>query len=257
MVLIRFRTGGGVDPVLEAIGQCELPVAAVASVEFRAGQRKRRWFRTKSRWRLRARLSDRADPYASVGAMLHEASDPFLLIGDADSELVAEYHAEQLEAAAASAREAGAATPTGLATRLVPPVPLHIRTVEGTAGFDGTCVFLTWSGPEATSRKRKRQRREVPLADIARAEWVPVHGGNYGYLRVVERRAESGGWHGLGRYLGAAPQHPADSEATSPDKDFNTLRCRGRREQARTLLMAATITAHVWARDTEARPRRP
>ncbi|WP_052745537.1 DUF4429 domain-containing protein [Allosalinactinospora lopnorensis] len=249
-VLIRYHTGRRIDPVLDALGQCAVPVAAIDSVEFRTGRRTRRWGRTKNHWRLRTRLDQRADPFAAVGAMLREASDPLLLTGSDETELVAEYHAEQLEVAATTARETGSVAPPGLATRLVPSLPLHIQTVEGTAGFDGTGVRLTWSGPETSSRKRKRQRREIPLAQIAGAEWVPGRHGDYGYLRVVERPPDST-LRTVGHSFGITKPAATDNEATAPDKDFNCLRCRGSAENARILLMAAAITAHVWALDAK------
>ncbi|RNL82465.1 DUF4429 domain-containing protein [Halostreptopolyspora alba] len=248
-VLVRYHTGRRVNPVLDALGQCVLPLAAIASVEFRTEPPRRRWRRGR-RWRLRARLDHNTDPYAAVGSMLTEASDPFLLTGEADTELVAEYHAEQLSAAASATREAGASVPAGLATHLVPPLPMHIKTVEGTASFDGTSARLIWSGYEASFRKRKRQRREFPMPRIAGAEWVsPPGAGYYGYLRVVERAdPEATGLNAVRRYLGGG-EGEANSAATAPEADLACLRYRGSRERARTLLMAATITAHTWARD--------
>lgn len=248
-VLIRYHTGRRADPVLDALGQCVLPLAAIASVEFRT-ELPQRWWRRAKRWRLRARLDHRADPYAAVGSMLTEASDPFLLTGDAETELIAEYYAEQLGAAASAARETGGSAPADLATHLVPPLPLHIQTVEGTASFDGSSAVLTWSGYEARYRKRKRQRREFPLAQIEGAEWVtPAGAGSFGYLRVVERAdPDATGLTAVRRYLGGGEQ-PADSAATAPENDFACLRYRGAQERAQTLLLAATITAHAWARD--------
>ncbi|MBB4935015.1 hypothetical protein F4561_005909 [Lipingzhangella halophila] len=247
-VLIRYHTGRRTDSVLDALGQCVLPLAAIASVEFRT-ERRGGWGRSRH-WRLRARLDHKADPYAAVGSMLTEASDPFLLTGDADTELVAEYYAEQLGAAASATRETGVSAPAGLATHLVPPLPLHIQTVEGTASFDGTSAVLTWSGYEARSRKRKQQRREFPVARIARAEWVPpTYSGYFGYLRVVERAdPDATGLTAVRRYLGGGEQ-PADSAATAPEHDLACLRFRGSRDQAEALLLAATITAHTWVRD--------
>ncbi|MEY9212804.1 DUF4429 domain-containing protein [Thermobifida halotolerans] len=232
-VSIHYRTGWRADPLLVALGRCRLPVAAVSLVEFTP-----RGVRGKD-WRLRLRLHERADPFTAVGAGLAEKSQPFLLTGRPATELLAEYYADQFAAAAEAARDDGdPAPPEQLATGLVPPLPLHVQTSEGTAFFDGEAVRLVWSG-EAGSRKRREQRREFPLSEIRRAEWVPTDGWNEGYLRIVTHEA------------GTSPA------AAKPGKDLSCLLTNSsRREEARTLLLAATVTAHLWARDTSG-PARP
>ncbi|GAA3738693.1 hypothetical protein HDA32_005272 [Spinactinospora alkalitolerans] len=119
------------------------------------------------------------------GATLSETGQPFLLTGEAGTELIAEYYADQLAFSVNAAREDGpSGRPEDFATGLVPDPPLHIRTSEGTAAFDGGAVHLMWS-EDASSRKRKEQRREFGLAGIRQVDWVPSSEWSNGYLRVV------------------------------------------------------------------------
>ncbi|GAB2492619.1 DUF4429 domain-containing protein [Nocardiopsis aegyptia] len=220
-VAIRYETKGWFrSHLLKNLGHLELPVGLVDSVDFRPnGGRKGKG------WLLRLRLRERTDPYAAVGMMPDDTSQPFRLAGPTRTELVAEYLADQIRFAA----EQHTADPDpAAATALVPAPPLHIRTAEGTATLDGSTLRLVWSGAHAGSRKKKAQRREYDLADLASVEWVPSDGWEWGFLRVVTRR---GG-------------HPD----AKPDKDLRCLLADSGAEGHQALLMAATATAHVWAR---------
>lgn len=229
-VSIRYHTGWFKDHLLKALGRCEVPVSAIASVDFRAKAAR------KKGWTMRLHLRERADPYAAVGAMLSEGSQPFRLTGPAKTELLAEYCADQIAFAAQQAAESGVGMRPDEATRFVPRLPAHIQTSEGTAAFDGSTVRLVWSGSEASSRKRKAQRREFPFTEVTGVEWVPSDGWEYGYLRVVTSDA--------------APRTEA-----KPKNDLSCLLCDEGEEGAGALLMAATVTAHLWARDGGGPPR--
>ncbi|GAA4916677.1 DUF4429 domain-containing protein [Streptomonospora salina] len=242
-VSIRFHTGTFKNAMLKELGRCTVPVAAVSSVDFHLSDSKRK------RWALRLRMHDRTDPYTAVGAMLTEKSQPFYLVGRADSELIAENLADQIRFAAGRAAEEraqsaqpaqagpGQAEPAGsaapgphLARRLVPPLPLHIQTSEGTAAFDGSAVRLIWSGGMTSSHKKKTQRRVFALADITDVEWVPATDSGNGHLRINTTEED-------------AP------EVTKPKHDLSCLLCGEGEENARALMMAATVTAHLWTRD--------
>ncbi|MDA0565714.1 DUF4429 domain-containing protein [Streptomonospora sp. S1-112] len=220
-VAIRYRAGRFANPVLQALGRCEVPVAAVAAVDFDLFSGRKR------RWALHLRLRERTDPYAAAGAMLAEKAQPFRLVGPASTELVAEYLADQIRFAAGQAAET-AALPPDLATRLVPPLPFHIQTAEGAATLDRSAVRLLWTGWAAASRKRKAHRREIALAHITGAEWVPSDGWDYGHLRLLTTKA-------------------ARTRVTRPKHDLACLLSNAGKEDAHALLMAAAITAHVWA----------
>lgn len=71
---------------------------------------------------------------------------------------------------------------------------------------------------------------EYALADIQRIEWFPQGSMDEGYLRIVT-------W-----------QEDADAKPVKPSKDFACLLTEDSAKQdAWTLVMAATVTAHLWA----------
>ncbi|WP_017537786.1 MULTISPECIES: DUF4429 domain-containing protein [Nocardiopsis] len=217
-VVIEYATGWLAPALHKALVRSEVPMEAIADVEFRP----RKGGGKKKGWELRLRLHERTDPYSFVGASLSR-DEPFLLTGDAKQELVAEYHADQIRFAAG---RAGTPAPD-TATRLVAPLPLHIQVHEGTAAFDGSSLSLQWAG-NASGPKRAQQRMEYPLERIEKVEWVPSDGWEYGLLRVVER---SGG----------------KRKAVKPAKDLACLLFDEGAEQGRALLMAATVTAYLWS----------
>ncbi|WP_345572838.1 DUF4429 domain-containing protein [Nonomuraea rosea] len=221
-VVIQYDTRWRTHALLKVLTRCEVPLAAVAAVEFASAGKKG--------WQLRLRLREHADPYAAVGSLLAEKGQPFLLTGGPDTELVAEYHADQLRLAADAGRLGDGRRPPGeYALGLVPPVPLHIRTSEGSARFDGQTLRLEWSG-DASSRKSKKRRMEYALSDIRRIEWFPQKSMDEGYLRIV------------------TGEEDAETKPAKPGKDFACLLTEDSAKQdAWTLVMAATVTAHLWA----------
>ncbi|MFC5831566.1 DUF4429 domain-containing protein [Nonomuraea insulae] len=221
-VVIQYVSRWRTHALLKILARCEVPLAAVAAVDFSAAGKKG--------WQLQLRLRERADPYAAVGSLLPEKGQPFLLTGGPDTELVAEYHADQLRLAADAVRLVTGPRPAEeYALGLVPPVPLHIRTSEGTAMFDGETIRLEWSD-DAGSRKNKKRRMEYALKDVRRVEWFPQKSMDEGYLRIVT-------W-----------EEDGDVKSAKPSKDFACLLTEDSAKQdAWTLVMAATVTAHLWA----------
>lgn len=217
---IVYRKSWTGSPLLKELGRLTVPVGAIAAVEFTPGGGRRKG------WLLRLSLRERMDPYAAVGAMLEERLQPFRLTGPAKTELVAEYLADQIRFAA---EQAGDDPDPEAATRLVPATPLHIKTREGTATLDGSTLRLVWSGDYAGAAKRREGRREYDLSEISAVDWGPPDGWGWGFLRVVT----AGGPRGDAR-----PKH-----------DLNVLRSsEDNGEIYKVFLMAATVTAHVWAR---------
>ncbi|PSK92973.1 putative oligomerization/nucleic acid binding protein [Murinocardiopsis flavida] len=220
-IAIRYTTRRFGDHLFKALVHCDMPVNAVAAVDFQPGAGR------KKGWIMHLRLRERTDPYSVQGAALAKDLQPFLITGPAKTELLAEYYAEQI---AFSVDNAAADPPPDTATRLVPQVPLHIQTSEGTAAFDGSVLRFVWSGSEAASRKRKQQRREFPLDAMTSVEWIPSDGWEYGHLRANVRDA-------------------ADNVSAKPKNDFSCLLFDEGKETSASLLMAATVTAHLWARE--------
>ncbi|MFB8764160.1 DUF4429 domain-containing protein [Nocardiopsis alba] len=225
IVRVRFETKGWFkSPLFKLLGTLELPVGAIREVDFRPGAGR------KKGWVLQLRLHDRMDPYAAVGAMLDEKYQPFRLTGPAKTELVAEYLVDQLRFAA---EQAGPPDPATVLS-LVPSTPLHVLTSEGTARFEADRLSLVWSGTYASGYKKKKQRREFELSEIAHMEWAPVDEWGWGFVRVVTR----------GRAADAKPKN-----------DLNVLRAGEEgNEIQQAFLLAATVTAHRWARDVRPRP---
>ncbi|GAA1118125.1 DUF4429 domain-containing protein [Nocardiopsis composta] len=224
-VVIDYATGWLASSLNKALARTEVPLQAVAGVDFRT----RGSGAKKKGWEMRLRIRDQADPFAAVGAAM-SGEDPFLLSGDAKTELVAEYHADQLRLLAEQAAAQGA-PPAGTPARLVAPLPLHIQVHEGTAAFDGSSLVLSWTS-EAAKEKRSAQRREFPLEQIAKVEWNPSDGWDYGVLRVLPEG-------------GRPPKKPVPAK-----RDLTCLLFDEGGEQAQALLMAATVTAHLWAAGT-------
>lgn len=220
-VSIRYETKGWFrSPLLKLLGTLEVPVAAVREVDFRPGAGR------KNGWVMNLRLHERMDPYEAVGAMLDEKAQPFRLTGSAKTELVAEYLADQLRFAASQAEEPHPATPT----RLVPALPLHIMTCEGTARLEGDRLTLVWAGIYASGYKKKKQRREYDLAEIRAAEWAPLDETGWGFVRIVTEQS-------------------ALEASAKPRNDLNLLRAGEEgNEIHQVFLLAATVTAHRWAR---------
>ncbi|WP_344074905.1 DUF4429 domain-containing protein, partial [Nocardiopsis metallicus] len=226
-ISIRYETKGWFkSPLLKLLGSVELPVSAVQSVDFLPGAGR------KNGWVMNLRMRDRMDPYAAVGAMLDEKSEPFRLTGPAKTELVAEYLADQITFAASQAGPPDPATPT----RLVPALPLHIRTCEGTARLEAGRLTLVWGGSYASSFKKKKQRREYDLAEITGVEWMPLDDWGWGFVRFITREN-------------------AEGTSAKPKNDLNLLRAGEEgNEIHQVLLLAAAVTAHRWALGGATRP---
>ncbi|MBB4930022.1 hypothetical protein F4561_000842 [Lipingzhangella halophila] len=228
-VRLRYRTHRRTPALLRALGECRVPIAAVRSVEFQPGFQK-------AGWRLRLRLIEDANPYSAVNPSPEDDSDPLLLKGDSDSELLAEYFADQLERAVASEVELGSAPDAAQVARgLVPSLPLRALTAEGDGFFDGQTVRFRWNGWLASTSKGNERTREFAVADIAKVEWERQQAMEVGFLRVV-------------------PHGAVTTAMADPEQDFTCLCTHGSKGQAQTLVMAAAITAHLRPRDEAAAP---
>ncbi|WP_017585261.1 DUF4429 domain-containing protein [Nocardiopsis ganjiahuensis] len=222
-ISIRYETKGWFrSHLLKALGSLEVPVDVIDTVDFRPRATRR------NGWVMNLRLRERTDPYAAAGAATDDKAQPFRITGPADTELVAEYLADQVRFAAS---QAGPSDPVA-ATRLVPALPLHIRTCEGTARLETDRLTLAWEGAYASGRAKRGRRREYAFADITGAEWAPVNNTGWGLVRVLTRENSQ--------------------DVLKPKDDLGTLRTGmdgSSAESYHAFLLAATVIAHLWARD--------
>ncbi|GGT26877.1 DUF4429 domain-containing protein [Streptomyces chromofuscus] len=160
----------------QTYGQVVVPLEAVAGVVYEPDRK---------RGRLGLRLREGADPLLQATAgRLPDAADPYQLAVDLDRSGVAEYLAEEIRQALLLDQ-----VPTGPTQGYLlpgPPVPVSVRSSDGTVSFDGTQVRIDWS--DISDRvKRATGPRIIALGDLVRVEWLPNSGAGDGFLRFVTR----------------------------------------------------------------------
>ncbi|MFJ3657796.1 DUF4429 domain-containing protein [Streptomyces nigra] len=160
----------------QTYGEIAVPLEAVAGVAFEPERR---------RGRLRMRLREGADPLLqATGGRLPEGSDPYRLAVDTDRAGVAAYLAEEIRRALLLDQ-----VPKEPVTAYLlpgPPVPVSVRTSDGTVSFDGGRVRIDWSD---TSERVKRATgpRVIDVDDLVQVEWLPNSRSEDGCLRFVTR----------------------------------------------------------------------
>ncbi|MFJ3445126.1 DUF4429 domain-containing protein [Streptomyces sp. NPDC086081] len=160
----------------QTYGEIAVPLEAVAGVVLEPERK---------RGRLRLRLREGADPLLqATGGRLPDAADPYRLVVDADRTGVAEYIAEEIRRALLL--EGVPKDPVKAYLLPGPPVPVSVRSSDGTVSFDGTQVRIDWSD---TSERVKRATgpRIVGLGELVRVEWLPNTAHEDGFLRFVTR----------------------------------------------------------------------
>ncbi|MFD5447737.1 DUF4429 domain-containing protein [Streptomyces sp. NPDC127100] len=199
----------------QTYGEVSVPLEAVAGVVFAPGR---------GGGRLRLRLREGADPLLqATGGRLPDAADPYRLVVDADRCGVAEYVAEEVRRALLLDRIPE--EPVRAYLLPGPPVPVSVRSSDGTVSFDGGEVRIDWA--DTSDRvKRAAGPRIIGVGDLVRVEWLPGSGRADGFLRFVTR---DGGISGL-----------------PPEKDPNALDLWGNaRRDLLTALVAAAVTARL------------
>jgi hypothetical protein len=160
----------------QTYGEVAVPLAAVSGIVLEPERR---------RGRLRLRLREGADPLlqATCGR-LPDAADPYRLTVDADRTGVAEYVAEEIRRALLLDRVPKEPVKAYLLPG--PPVPVSVRTSDGTVSFDGTRIRIDWAD---TSERVKRATgpRIITMGDLVQVEWLPPTGHEDGSLRFVTR----------------------------------------------------------------------
>ncbi|MBG0853084.1 DUF4429 domain-containing protein [Streptomyces spinoverrucosus] len=199
----------------QTYGQVVVPLEAVAGVVYEPDRK---------RGRLRLRLREGADPLLQATAgRLPDAADPYQLTVDLDRSGVAEYVAEEIRQALML--EQIPKEPTHAYLLPGPPVPVSVRSSDGTVSFDGTQVRIDWS--DISDRvKRATGPRIIALGDLVRVEWLPNSGSEDGFLRFVT--------------------HETAHSKLPPEKDPYALDLWGStRRDLLTALLATAVTARL------------
>ncbi|MEU8990248.1 DUF4429 domain-containing protein [Streptomyces sp. NPDC048558] len=160
----------------QTYGEIAVPLEAVASIVFEPERK---------RGRLRMRLREGADPLLqATGGRLPDPADPYRLTVDIDRAGVAEYVAEEIRRALLL--DQIPKEPTKAYLLPGPPVPVSVRSSDGTVSFDGVQVRIDWSD---TSERVKRAigPRIIDVGDLVQVEWLPNSGYEDGFLRFVTR----------------------------------------------------------------------
>ncbi|MBQ1090164.1 DUF4429 domain-containing protein [Streptomyces sp. B93] len=160
----------------QSYGEIAVPLDAVSGVVFEPERR---------RGRLRLRLREGADPLLqATGGRLPDPADPYRLTVHLDRAGVAEYVAEEIHRALLLDRVPKEPTTSFLLPG--PPVPVSVRSSDGTVSFDGSQVRIDWS--DTSDRvKRATGPRILGLSDLVQVEWLPNTGYENGFLRFVTR----------------------------------------------------------------------
>ncbi|MDQ0763326.1 DUF4429 domain-containing protein [Streptomyces canus] len=160
----------------QTYGEVAVPLEAIAGVAFEPERK---------RGRLRMRLREGADPLLhATGGRLPDPADPYRLIVDVDRAGVAEYVAEEIRRALLLDQIPKEPTKTYLLPG--PPVPVSVRSSDGTVSFDGTRVRIDWA--DTSDRvKRATGPRIIDVGDLVQVEWLPNSGYEDGFMRFVTR----------------------------------------------------------------------
>ncbi|MEU9141237.1 DUF4429 domain-containing protein [Streptomyces sp. NPDC048404] len=203
----------------QTYGEIAVPLEAVSGVVHEPERK-----RGRLRLRLRLRLREGADPLLqATGGRLPEAADPYSLSVGTDRSGVAAYVAEEIRRALLLDQ-----VPTEPATAYLltgPPVPVSVRSSDGTVSFDGKRVRVDWA--DTSDRvKRATGPRIIDLGDLVQVEWLPNSGYGDGFLRFVTSEA--------------------GSCELPPEKDPYTLDLWGSvRRDLLTALVATAVTARL------------
>ncbi|MFJ1973234.1 DUF4429 domain-containing protein [Streptomyces sp. NPDC087903] len=160
----------------QTYGEVAVPLEAISGVVYEPERK---------RGRLRMRLREGADPLLqATGGRLPDPADPYRLVVDVDRAGVAEYVAEEIRHALLL--DQIPKEPTRAYLLPGPPVPVSVRSSDGTVSFDGTQLRIDWA--DTSDRvKRATGPRIISVADVVRVEWLPNSGYEDGFLRFATR----------------------------------------------------------------------
>ncbi|MFJ7197475.1 MULTISPECIES: DUF4429 domain-containing protein [unclassified Streptomyces] len=166
--------GKGIHPLRQELGECVVPLRALAGISFEPDRKG---------GRLRLRLRDGACPVLrAAGGRLKDASDPYQLAVEKDRNGVAEYFVDEVRSALLVEQ-----VPTGAVDGFLlpgPAVPVAGGGGDGTASFDGETVRLTWNW-KAGEAKVSGGPVAFPVSEVTDVRWLPSIGLENGHLTFV------------------------------------------------------------------------
>ncbi|MGW1410796.1 DUF4429 domain-containing protein [Streptomyces sp. NPDC002403] len=166
--------GKGIHPLRQELGECVVPLRALAGISFEPDRKG---------GRLRLRLRDGACPVLrAAGGRLKDGSDPYQLAVEKDRNGVAEYFVDEVRGALLVER-----VPTGAVDGFLlagPAVPVAGGGGDGTASFDGETVRLTWNW-KANEAKISGGPVAFPVSEVTDVRWLPSIGLENGHLTFV------------------------------------------------------------------------
>ncbi|MFH8515148.1 DUF4429 domain-containing protein [Streptomyces gelaticus] len=166
--------GKGIHPLRQELGECVVPLRALAGVSFEPDRKG---------GRLRLRLRDGACPVLrAADGRLKGAADPYQLVVEKDRNGVAEYFVDEVRGALLLEQ-----VPTGAVDGFLlpgPAVPVAGGGGDGTASFDGETVRLTWNW-KANDVKTSGGPVAFPVSEVTDVRWMPAIGLENGHLRFV------------------------------------------------------------------------
>ncbi|WP_406501475.1 DUF4429 domain-containing protein [Streptomyces sp. NBC_01590] len=173
-VRITPGRGKGIHPLREGLGECVVPLRALAGISFEPDRKG---------GRLRLRLRDGACPVLrAADGRLKVGADPYQLTVEKDRTGVAEYFVDEVRGALLVEQ-----VPTGAVDEFLlpgPAVPVAGGGGDGTASFDGTTVRLAWNW-KAKEVKTSGGPVAFPVSEVTGVHWVPAIGLENGHLRFV------------------------------------------------------------------------
>lgn len=166
--------GKGIHPLRQELGECVVPLRALAGISFEPDRKG---------GRLRLRLRDGACPVLrAADGRLKGASDPYQLMVEKDRNGVAEYFVDEVRGALLVEQ-----VPTDAVDGFLlpgPAVPVAGGGGDGTASFDGETVRLTWNW-KANEAKLSGGPVAFPVSEVTDVRWLPSIGLENGHLRFV------------------------------------------------------------------------
>ncbi|MCX5343436.1 DUF4429 domain-containing protein [Streptomyces atratus] len=189
--------GKGIHPLRQELGECVVPLRALAGIAFEPDRKG---------GRLRLRLRDGACPVLrAADGRLKDAADPYQLTVEKDRSGAAEYFADEVRSALLIEQ-----VPAGPVDGFLlpgPAVPVAGGGGDGTASFDGEVIRLTWNW-KAKEVKSSGGPVAFPVSEVTGVHWLPAIGLENGHLRFVR---------GRGGDMGTGPAPAAEFDPYSLD----------------------------------------